>query len=217
MIVLSRYLYTFFRSSTSFRLRIALRYKGLDYESHFVSLPRMEHQDAAYRVLNPQGLLPLLVDGGRSYIQSMSIIEYLDEAYPEPPLIPKEINARAYVRAVSQIIGCEMHPLNNVRVLKHLRIQFAADDDAVQAWYAHWIAVGFSGLEDYLSSVGRHATYCCGEQITMADVCLVPQVFNAQRFGCSIDQYKILKGIFERCMELDAFQSAQPKLQADAF
>jgi maleylacetoacetate isomerase len=212
-----RHLYTFFRSSTSFRLRIALAYKGLDYEPHYVSLPKMEHRDASYRALNPQGLVPLLVDGDHSYIQSMAIIEYLDEAYPEPPLIPKEIRARAYVRAVSQIIGCEMHPLNNVRVLKDLKTRFDADEAATKAWYAHWVAEGFRGLEDYLASEKRVGAYCCGDSVTMADICLVPQVFNAARFDCPLGDYPIINGIVERCMALDAFRATQPSTQKDAF
>jgi maleylacetoacetate isomerase len=213
----SRQLYTFFRSSTSFRLRIALAYKGLAYEPHYVSLPNMEHRNPAYLALNPQGLLPLLIDDGHSYIQSMAIIEYLDEAYPEPPLIPKDIRSRAYVRAASQIIACDMHPLNNVRVLKHLKTQFGADETATKAWYAHWITQGFRGLEDYLARMRLHGRYCLGDSVTMADVCLVPQVFNAARFDCPVDGYPIIKAIFERCVELDAVKSAQPDTQKDAF
>jgi maleylacetoacetate isomerase len=213
----SRQLYTFFRSSTSFRLRIALAYKGLAYEPHYVSLPNMEHRNPAYLALNPQGLLPLLIDDGHSYIQSMAIIEYLDEAYPEPPLIPKDIRSRAYVRAASQIIACDMHPLNNVRVLKHLKTQFGADETATKAWYAHWITQGFRGLEDYLARMRLHGRYCLGDSVTMADICLVPQVFNAARFDCPVDGYPIIKAIFERCVELDAVKSAQPDTQKDAF
>jgi len=214
----TRQLYTFFRSSTSFRLRIALAYKGLAYEPHYVSLPKMEHRDAAYLALNPQGLLPLLIDeDGSSYIQSLAIIEYLDEQYPEPPLVPKDIGDRAYVRAVSQIIACEMHPLNNVRVLKHIKTQFGADDAATKAWYAHWITEGFRGLEDYLARAGRHRTFCFGDQVTMADICLVPQVFNAVRFDCPVDGYPIIKRIFDNCMQLEAVISTQPSTQQDAF
>lgn len=214
---MARSLYTFFRSSTSFRLRIALAYKGLDYEPHYVSLPKMEHRDAAYRALNPQGLLPLLVDGDHSYIQSMAIIEYLDEAYPDPSLMPKDIHARAYVRAVSQIIGCEMHPMNNVRVLKHIKAQFGADEAATKVWYVHWITEGFRGLEDYLASTRLSGAYCFGDSVTMADICLVPQVFNAARFDCPVDPYPLIQGVFERCMELPAFRSTEPGTQKDAF
>jgi maleylacetoacetate isomerase len=212
-----RQLYTFFRSSTSFRLRIALACKGLAYEPHYISLPNMEHHAPSYQALHPQRLIPLLVDGGQSYIQTMATIEYLDETYPEPPLIPKDIRSRAYVRAVSQIIGCEMHPLNNVRVLKYLKTQFNADEAATRVWYAHWIGEGFRGLEAYLRDTRLHGAYCFGDSITMADICLVPQVFNAARFDCPVDDYPLIRGIFERCMQLDAFRTTQPGTQPDAF
>lgn len=214
---MSRQLYTFFRSSTSFRMRIALAYKRLDYEPHYVSLPKMEHHASSYRDLNPQALVPLLIDEGRSLIQSMAIIEYLDEVYPEPPLLPKDAPGRAYVRAVSQIIGCEIHPLNNVRVLKHLKTQFGADEAATNAWYAHWIAEGLSGLESYLIRERRSGQFCYGDTVTMADVCLVPQIFNARRFNCSLDAYPTLLAITDRCMALDAFRTTEPSTQADAF
>lgn len=214
---MSRQLYTFFRSSTSFRLRIALAFKRLDYEPHYVSLPKMEHHAPSYRDINPQRLVPLLVEGGRSLIQSMAIIEYLDEVYPDPPLMPKDPLARAYVRAVSQIVGCEIHPLNNVRVLKHLRTQFEADEAAVNAWYRHWIAEGLSGLEDYLLRERLSGRFCYGDTVTMADICLVPQIFNARRFDCPLDAYPTLLAIVDRCMELDAFRVAEPGTQADAF
>jgi maleylacetoacetate isomerase len=212
-----RELYTFFRSSTSYRLRIALAWKGLGYTAHYVSLPKMEHRTEEYRRLNPQGLVPLLVDGERRVIQSMAMIEYLDEAYPEPPLMPRTIEGRAHVRAVSQIIGCDIHPLNNVRVLKRLQSQFGADEAARNEWYAHWIAEGLGSLESYVAGSGLAGAHCFGNEVTMADVCLVPQIFNAQRFGCPLDDYPILMAIFERCMRLDAFVSTQPSGQPDAF
>ena len=214
---MSRELYTFFRSSTSYRLRIALAFKQLDYTPHYVSLPKMEHRDPSYRALHPQGLVPLLIDGNDSFIQSMAIIEYLDEAYPDPPLMPGDMHGRAYVRAVSQIIGCEMHPLNNVRVLKRIQSQFGADETATNTWYRHWIAEGLGGLESYVAGAGLSGQFCHGDGVTMADVCLVPQIFNAQRFGCPLDNYPLLNAIFVRCMELDAFRSTQPSTQADAF
>jgi len=211
---LSRDLYTFFRSSTSYRLRIALAYKRLDYTPHYVSLPKMEHRTPSYRALHAQGLVPLLIDGDRSLIQSMAIIEYLDEVYPEPPLIPKDVQGRAYVRAVSQIIGCDIHPLNNVRVLKHIQAQFGADEAATNAWYRHWIAEGLGGLEAYVEGTRLSGQYCYGDTVTMADICLVPQIFNAQRFGCPLGDYPALNAIFERCMALDAFRATQPSTQA---
>jgi maleylacetoacetate isomerase len=214
---LARDLYTFFRSSTSYRLRIALAYKRLDYTPHYVSLPKMEHRTPSYRALHAQGLVPLLIDGDRSLIQSMAIIEYLDEVYPEPPLIPKDVPGRAYVRAVSQIIGCDIHPLNNVRVLKRLQAQFGADEAATNAWYRHWIAKGLGGLEAYVAGANLSGQFCYRDAVTMADICLVPQIFNAQRFGCPLEEYPMLNAIFERCMALDAFHTTQPKTQADAF
>jgi len=214
---MSRQLYTFFRSSTSFRLRIALAYKRLDYEPHYVSLPKMEHRIPSYRDMNPQGLVPLLVEGGRFLIQSMAVIEYLDEIYPEPPLMPKDPIGRSYVRAVSQIIGCEIHPLNNVRVLKHLKAQFGADEAATNAWYEHWITEGLSGLEGYLAREGLSGDFCYGNTVTMADICLVPQIFNARRFNCALDAYPKLLAITDRCMTLDAFRAAEPSTQGDAF
>lgn len=212
-----RDLYTFFRSSTSYRLRIALAYKLLEHTPHYVSLPKMEHRTPAYRALHAQGLVPLLIDGERSFIQSMAIIEYLDEVYPHPPLMPADVQGRHYVRAVSQIIGCDIHPLNNVRVLKYIQTQFGADEAATKRWYGHWIAEGLVGLEGYVAGAGRAGRFCYGDSVTMADICLVPQIFNAQRFDCPLDDYPVLTAIFERCMALDAFRTTQPNTQADAF
>lgn len=212
-------LYTFFRSSTSFRLRIALALKGLPYESHFISLPKMEHRTADYLKANPQGLVPALVDdAGKVFSQSLAMIEYLDERYPEPYLVPKDIEARWYVRAVSQIIGCEMHPLNNVRVLKYLKSACGLNDDQINKdWYGHWIAEGFRSLEGFLATEARSGTYCLGDAVTMADVCLVPQVFNAQRFGCDLTAYPAVMRIYEACLKLPAVQAAHPSKQGDAF
>ncbi len=211
-------LYTFFRSSTSYRLRIALAWKKLAYEPAFTSLPGMEHKDPAYLKLNPQGLVPALVsDEGRVYTQSMAMIEWLDERYPEPPLMPRDADEKWYVRAVSQVVGCEIHPLNNTRVLKYLKSSYGLDDATVNGgWYAHWIAEGFAGLEGFLSLQKRSTSYCLDERVTMADVCLVPQVFNAQRFNCDLKPYPTLMGIFERCMKLPAFADTQPSKQGDA-
>ena len=211
-------LYTFFRSSTSYRLRIALAWKKLSYQPVFTSLPGMAHKDPAYLRLNPQGLVPALVsDAGKVYTQSMAMIEWLEECYPAPPLMPKDADEKWYVRAVSQIVGCEMHPLNNVRVLKYLKSAYGLDEAKVNGgWYAHWIAEGFAGLEGFLAAQGRSSEYCLDRRVTMADVCLVPQVFNAQRFSCDLAPYPTVMRIFERCMALPAFADTQPSRQKDA-
>jgi len=210
-------LYTFFRSSTSFRLRIALAYKGVAYEPKFVSLPKLEHQAKGYLAKNPQGLVPALVDdAGRVFTQSMAMIEYLDDVHPEPPLMPKNAEDKWYVRAVSQIIGCEMHPLNNVRVLKYLK-GYGLDDAKVNGdWYPHWVAEGFRSLEGFLAGEKRTGKYCLGAQFTMADVCLIPQVFNAKRFNCDLAPYPAVMRVFEAGAALEAVKQAEPSAQADA-
>lgn len=211
-------LYTFFRSSTSFRLRIALAVKGIAYEPRFVSLPKMEHQAPDYLDKNPQGLVPALVDeAGRVFTQSMAMIEYLDEIHPEPPLMPKGAEEKWYVRAVSQIIGCEMHPLNNVRVLKYLKT-YGLDDAKVNGgWYPHWVNEGFKSLEGFLVGQKRSGTYCLGSQFTMADVCLIPQVFNAQRYNCDLSPYPTVMRVFEAGAALEAVKKVAPATQPDAF
>jgi maleylacetoacetate isomerase len=212
-----RTLYTFFRSSTSFRLRIALHWKALPYAPEYVSLPKMQHREPGYMALNPQGLVPALVDGGRLYTQSLAMLEYLDERYPQPPLMPRDIEDRAYVRMLSQIIGCDIHPVNNVRVLKYLRLRWKLSEDDSSEWYAHWVAEGMRALEQTLARYGRHGRFCLGDRFTIADVCLAPQVFNAQRFNCDIAPYPIASAISERIMAEPAVIAAHPSGQADAF
>ena len=182
-------LYSYFRSSTSFRLRIALNLKGLEYEHHSVNLPGSEHRTPGFLEINPQGLVPALIDGDTVVIQSMAMIEYLDETRPEPPLLPKEPERRAYVRALSQVIGCEMHPLNNVRVLKYVTDTLGHEKETMQEWYENWISEGFKGFESFLHKNPFPGKFCDGDAVTMADICLVPQVFNAQRFHCRLDDY----------------------------
>ena len=212
-------LYTFFRSSTSFRLRIALAYKGIAYEPRFVSLPKMEHHAPDYLEKNPQHLVPAMVDeAGRVFTQSMAMIEYLEDIHPQPPLMPKGAEEKWYVRAVSQIIGCEMHPLNNVRVLKYLKGAHGLDDAKVNGdWYPHWVAEGFKSLEAFLLSQQRTGKFCLGDQFTMADVCLVPQVFNAQRFDCDLTAYPTVMRVFEAGAAEEAVRKTEPSTQADKF
>ncbi len=213
-----RTLYTFFRSSTSYRLRIALALKGLEYDPRFVSLPKLQHRADDYLSVNPQGLLPALIEpGGKVFAQSLAMLEYLDETYPEPRLVPADPLERAYVRMMSQIVACDMHPLNNVRVLKYLGQKWNFPDADVNEWYAHWIAEGFRSFEATLAQYGLHGRFCLGEQVTIADICLVPQVANARRFNCDLSAYPLLTAISERAEALDAFARAAPETQQDAF
>lgn len=209
-------LYTFFRSSAAFRMRIALNCKGLAYEAQFVSLMKDEHRRPEYLALNPQGLVPALEDGGALLTQSLAMMEYLEETHPQPPLLPSGAVERAYVRAVAQIIACEIHPLNNLRTLRYVKKTYGLDEDGVNAWYRHWIADGLGGLEAYLAGCGKAGKYCYRDQVTMADCCLVPQVFNAQRYACDLAPYPRVMAIFAECMKLPAFIAAQPSNQPDA-
>ena len=210
-------LHTMFRSSASYRVRIALAYKGLEHESAFLNLAKGEHHTDRYRAVNPQELVPALEVSGRTLIQSLAIIEYLDETHPQPPLLPPDPLDRAYVRACAQIVVSEMHPLNNLRVLNHLRSALGQDEAGVNRWYAHWINEGFKGLERYLNAEKRSGRYTFGDMVTMADCCLVPQVFNAQRYKCDTSPFKTVMRIFDECMKLDAFVSTEPSKQPDAF
>lgn len=208
-------LYTFFRSSAAFRLRIALNLKGLAHESASVSLPKMEHVEAGYAAVNPQQRVPALEDDGKVFIQSMAIIEYLDETHAEPPLMPATAADRAYVRALSQVIACDIHPLNNLAILKYLEGVLGHDAGARQAWYEHWIKEGFTALEALLDEHGLADRFCYRDQVTLADICLVPQVFNAQRYNCPTEAYPRLMAIFDNCMALQPFTDASPENQAD--
>jgi len=209
-------LYTFFRSSASFRVRIALNLKGIAWESVAVNLPKAEHVEAKFKAINPQGLVPALDDSGKLLSQSLAIMEYLDETHPGIKLLPGDPVDRAYVRAFSQLIACEIHPLNNLRVLKYIKRTYKVDDEAVNGWYRHWIAEGFASMEAFLLNERRHGRHVFGDQATMADCCLVPQVFNAQRYECDLKPYPTVMKIFEECMKLDAFIAAQPMKQPDA-
>ncbi len=209
-------LYTFFRSSASFRVRIALNYKGLKYEPAIVSLPKGEHLETKYKSVNSQGLVPALEDAGQILTQSLAIIEYLDETHSGPKPLPSDSLDRAYVRALSQIVACEIHPLNNLRTLKYIRSAYKLDEEGVNTWYCHWIAEGFRMMESFLVENKKHGKFCFRDQVTMADCCLVPQVFNAQRYNCDLKPYPAVMRIHEACMKLDAFVAAQPSKQPDA-
>jgi len=208
-------LYTYFRSSAAFRVRIALNLKGLGYEPQFVHLAKGEHLQPAYQAINPQGLLPALQVDGALLAQSLAIIEYLDESHPEPPLLPPDPLGRARVRGLSLIVACEIHPLNNPRVLKYVKNVLGHSQDEVDAWYRHWIADGLAKLQAELDSPGT-GQHCHGDAPSMADCCLVPQIFNARRFQCDLAPYPTVMRVFDACMQLDAFDRAQPGKQPDA-
>lgn len=209
-------LYTYFRSSASFRVRIALNLKGIAYEAQFVHLPKGEHRAASYSSVNPQGLTPtLVVDDGEQLGQSLAIMEYLDETHPKPALLPSDAKGRARVRSLSLLIACEIHPLNNLRTLQYLKRALGQNEEQVNAWYRHWVADGLAKFEADLAA-GSSSRFCYGDMPTMADCCLVPQIFNAQRYQCALAPYPVTMRAFEECMKLEAFDRAQPSRQPDA-
>jgi maleylacetoacetate isomerase/maleylpyruvate isomerase len=211
-------LYTYFRSSAAYRVRIALHYKGVGYEVVPKHLLREggEHRRTDYLAVNPQGLVPALDDDGVVLGQSLAIIEYLEERFPEPPLLPATPADRARVRAMALGIACDIHPLNNLRVLNYLRNELAQDDASVQRWYEHWIAAGFRGLEELARRSSGDGRFCFGTQVSLADVCLVPQMFNARRFHCDVTPYPTLVSICEFLEALPPFVAAHPQAQPDA-
>ena len=209
-------LFTYFRSSASFRVRIALNLKGIAYEPVSIHLAKGEHRQPRYADAYPQGLLPTLVtDGDEALSQSLAIIEYLEETHPSPPLLPRDALGRARVRSLSLLVACEIHPLNNLRTLQYLRKSLNQDEAGVKNWYRHWIADGLARLEGDLAR-GPTGTFCHGDVPGMADCCLVPQVFNAKRYDSDLDAYPTVMRVFEACMKLDAFDRAQPSRQPDA-
>jgi maleylacetoacetate isomerase len=210
-------LYGYFRSSAAYRVRIALNLKGLAYEAVPVHLLRGggEQHAAAYRALNPQELVPALEDAGRVLTQSLAIIEYLDETHPEPPLLPADPAARARVRALALQIACEIHPLNNLRVLQVLKRDFGLDEAATRRWYRHWVTTGFGALEASLST-SPSGRFCYGDAPGLADICLVPQLFNARRFDCDLAPYPRICAIDAACAALAPFAAAHPARQPDA-
>lgn len=208
-------LYTYFRSSAAFRVRIALNLKGIAAELRPINLLQNENWQSEYRAINPQGFVPFLIDGENRLAQSLAIIEYLDECHPVPPLLPANAAERAFVRGVANLIACDIHPLNNKRIMDYLEHTLAQDKGVRSEWYQHWIREGFATLEQWLAS-RQTAPFCHGDTPTLADICLVPQVFNAQRFKVELAPYPNIMRVFERCMTLPAFDAAQPSRQPDA-
>ena len=207
-------LYTYWRSSAAYRVRIALNLKGLDYQSVPINLVESEHRKEDYLATNPQGLVPALTHEQALLTQSMAIIEYLEETQPLPALLPGNALERARVRAFSQAIACDMHPLCNLRVLRYLKRNLGKEQQDIDTWYLHWMEAGFQGLEKLAhASAGR---YFFGDSVSLADICLVPQIYNARRFKFDMSIYPTLFRIDEALCSLDAFQAARPENQADA-
>ena len=209
-------LYTFWRSSAAYRARIALAWKGLAYETIAQHLLRQEHRSAGYTTLNPQGLVPALADGTTLIGQSLAIIEYLEETHPEPPLLPRDAAGRAQVRSMALAIACDIHPLGNLRVRNYIKGPLAQDEVTVDAWCRHWIEEGFRSLEELAARYSRSGRHLYGASVTLADVCLVPQVYNARRFKCDLAAFPRLVAIDAALTALPAFAAARPEIQPDA-
>ncbi|TAL75949.1 MAG: maleylacetoacetate isomerase [Burkholderiaceae bacterium] len=207
-------LYSFFNSSTSYRVRIAMGLKGLDYKFFPINIRIMQQKEPEYVVKNPGASVPLLDDDGFQLGQSMAIIDYLDSKFPEPRLIPQDLQQRARVLEISNLVSCDMHPLNNLRVLRYLIKQMGVSDEKKNEWYAHWIAEGFTSLEAMLVRTGS-GQYCVGGQVSLADCCLVPQAFNALRMKCDMTNYPRIMAVYDYCNTLPAFQKAAPSQQPD--
>lgn len=209
-------LHGYFRSSAAYRVRIALNMKGLAADQAFIHLRRGEQNQDAYLKLNPEGLLPTLEHDGHHFSQSLAIIEYLEEIQPQPRLLPATPQDRAHARGIALAIACDIHPLNNLRVLKYLKTDLGHDQVQVDRWYAHWIATGLAALEARLARDSRTGTYCVGESPGLADICLVPQIHNAERMRCDLDAYPVLRRIAAAARALPAFATAAPERQPDA-
>ena len=211
-------LYTFFRSSASYRVRIALNLKGLKYEQAPIHLRRGggEQLSATYKAINPQALVPALEDGGKILTQSLAIIEYLEERYPQPPLLPPDPADKALVRSMALVIACEVHPIQNLRVLQYVKREYNQSDEQVNRWAQHWINLGLAALEQMIVTQPRRGKFCFGDTPTLADICLLPQLGNARRYGCDLSPYPAIIEIEKNCMALAAFADAAPEKQLDA-
>jgi maleylacetoacetate isomerase len=210
-------LYGYFRSSAAFRVRIALNLKSVDYDQAFIHLRKNDQRSPDYLKLNPQGLVPALVDSGHVLSQSLAIIEYLEETRPAPALLPGDPAGRARVRSLAQAIACDIHPIDNLRVLRFLGHEMKHSEAEIETWFNHWVKVGFDGIEQSLATDGAAGAYCHGDAPGLADICLVPQVFNARRYpSFDLSPYPTIMRIFANCMKLAAFDRAVPEKQPDA-
>jgi maleylacetoacetate isomerase/maleylpyruvate isomerase len=208
-------LFNYFRSSASYRVRIALALKGLDYDYRAVHLQKNEHTAPDFAAMSAARLVPVLQDGEHRLTQSLAIIEYLDEMHPQPPLLPADALGRARVRAIAMDIACEIHPLNNLRVLRYLVQSMKVAEDDKNRWYRHWVETGLEVVERHLAA--EPSAFCHGDAPTLADCVLVPQIFNAQRFECRLDHVPNVMRVFERCMAMEAFDKTRPEACPDAF
>lgn len=209
-------LFTYFRSSAAYRVRIGLNLKRIDYEPEPIHLRRKDHEAVEYAAINPQRLVPALLVGPDVLTQSLAILEYLEETHPTPPLLPEDPLDRARVRAIALSIACDIHPIDNLRVLNYLKNPLGQDQEAVDRWYSHWIETGFAALERTLATGGGTGRFCHGDRPTLADVCLVPQVHNARRGNVDLTPYPTIVRIDEACRALPAFAEAAPDRQPDA-
>lgn len=209
-------LFGYFRSSASYRVRIALNMKGLDYEQESIHLAKGRQYEADFSAVSPQNLVPVLEHEGRFLTQSLAIIQFLDEAYPDPPLFPADAYERHRVRSLALLIASEIHPLNNVRVLGYLTRTLGASDEQKQAWYAHWVTTGFTALEKRLAEEAETGRFCHGDRAGFADIALVPQVANAARFKVDLAPFPTIRRINDECLKLEPFQRAMPQNQPDA-
>lgn len=211
-------LYTFFRSSASYRVRIALNLKGLTYDQAPIHLRRGggEQLTAAYKSINPQALVPAFEDDGKILTQSLAIIEYLDEKFPKPPLLPVDLADKAFVRSLAMVVACEVHPIQNLRVLNQLKATYNQSDAQVNPWAQHWINLGLSAIEQMIVAQTRRGKFSFGDTPTLADICLIPQLGNARRFGCDLSKYPAILEIEKTCMAIPTFADAAPEKQPDA-
>ena len=208
-------LYSYYRSSAAYRVRIALNLKEIDYRLETLNLLTGEEKAAPYAELNPQRLVPLLVHDGKPIFQSMAILEYLEECYPQSPLLPRGAADRAWVRALANIVACDIHPVNNLRILKYLAQELDVDEKQKVDWYRHWVEQGFDAIETHLLERSSQR-FCLGDAPGLADAVLIPQVYNARRFGVNMDQYPVISAIEQHCLTLHAFDRAVPENQPDA-
>ena len=209
-------LYTYWRSSACYRVRIALNLKGLAYESVPVHLANSEQQLPEFREVNPQELIPVLRHGNRVIQQSLAIMEYLDETFPEQPLLPAYARDRARARAIAQMVACDIHPLGNLRIQRYLEHELGASQDQRETWTRHWIGKGFQAIEQVLADSPSTGSFCEGDIPTIADCCLIPQIYNARRVGVDVSAYPFISRIDENCQSLEAFKAAHPQAQPDA-